>query len=73
MRAHVSRWLMNRCLDLITSRWSPIAFCGRWYGNVTDAWIKEVILGRPVTWADLNPFAGSRPSEPARLQGRGES
>lgn len=68
MASRLNAWLLRLCLDCITKPWSPIAFLGRWYGRAMDAWIREIFQpDQPVTWADLNPFARARPSEPATL------
>ncbi|MCD6674878.1 MAG: hypothetical protein LT106_18750 [Burkholderiaceae bacterium] len=59
-KAPATSRLLRLCLNCITKPWSPIAWCGRWYGRVVDAWTREVFQpDRPVTWTDLNPFARS--------------
>lgn len=54
----LSAWLLQRTLNAITHRWSPVRFIGRWYDQVVTAGFREAFHpDRPVTWADLNPFA----------------
>lgn len=53
--------LLRLCLAAITSRWSPVRAVAAWHGRVVAAAIREMCDDeRPVTWADLNPFAKPR-------------
>lgn len=59
--------LLRLCLSCITGRWSPITWASAWHSRAIEAWFRELFDDRPMTWADLSPFAPKPRTDPVEM------